>query len=1018
MLALMLALRARAETYVMRVDSPLADAAKWFETANVGFKEIAAATPDLIVGTRDEANTKFSTTRRLPIRKPITLEKQGNATTNFVSFIGTNFPPELFQFVRESGMTPISTLVPDCRFIVCETQCSFKGYAPTTADIVPPEAEFVIMADQRFWDGVVLSLFQSIAIVLFCAFTITTVLKCCIMADRLHIKNGEAWICNEHGVPLTFHSLHISRYFSVIKRLINQVRINKDSAAEIVKFELEEDGCSYWRIHIHYLNDNVFMGVFWREKYDEIMSSEEFKFTGGEVHLDDCQEVQVPVITTKFAKGNKCEVSVDFKIDDSPCTVLIKPKSKDMIPFGQQSLLSAYIWCLHLGVLVQGISLHPTMSAFKKFTSDIAMRMEFKCLCIFVVVGQELMPVVMFCEDEEIESLVKENVDKVPRKSIAASVTMYHSKNYRLAGSRFSLADHDYIVMIGISSWHIALCETERNFHMLLSMIVAHNHALICAGPEARIFRRINSLIKGTKHFLLATAIGKSDNFVDCFGTLFGQKTTVEKMKKLAEAMVEQKPDIFIRQEGSKSITQAIVPLHLGDVGQVYISVMSTNYFDETRDAVSYIYLIEDVTAFHKKSRELDEAHEDRQMVSDFLGFHQVNEDHSLVDPLAFGKELGYEHPITNIDDVIHPDDRDKFGSGDRVAFRAMSALGHPVSFSAVRAYSHGGYLVFSTRDIRQMKAMFNSEDHSIVVINDTERKDTFILCTYDIETGKVQEIVTHHKINEAGSEGYDIEQWADMIHTKDRSIFLDHLMQCKQGNIEEFSCITKLAPNNEWYSIFGRRIDGQKIIIVMVNIDKDHNSMTEMANIATKLDLAFQNSTMVAWAFENTSYPERSFTVMPLRKTEMIFNWTTVESNVRRDFVNFMKRKLKLALETSKNVEIVIPMLFENVRWYLFRGGLYGDSHMTGNAVDLSSFFEFRDANGRNLAELQIDIPRAQERVKTVLHLVDAYKRVITCLLRTFRASGSSVFVKEAMEFLLLVFEKLGEQAASLTFE
>ena len=246
----------------------------------------------------------------------------------------------------------------------------------------------------------------------------------------------------------------------------------------------------------------------------------------------------------------------------------------------------------------------------------------------------------------------------------------------------------------------------------------------------------------------------------------------------------------------------------------------------------------------------------------------------------------------------------------------------------------------------------------------------------------------------------------------------MDHLRQCKQGNIEEFNCITKLTPNQEWYHTFGRRIDGQKIVILMVNIDKDHTMMTDMANMTAKLDLGYQNSTMVAWAFENTSYPERLFTVMPLRKTEMIFNWTTVESNVRKDFINFMKRRLKTALETSKNVEMVIPMLFENVRWYLFRGGLCGDSHMTGNAIDLSTFFEFKSANGRNLAELQIDIPKAQERAKQVYHLLSAYEEVIVFLIRSCKEYNSKEFVSETMDFLLGVFQKLAEKGKVLSFD
>ena len=1018
MIWLALALRFQTERYVLMIDSPLVDAPKWLDRENVRYKRVNSTTPDVILSARAKSGWKYSVTRNLPIKRPFVLKNNGNSSTPIVSFVGTNFPYELFRFVRERGFTPVSKFVPGCRFVVCERECGFDGYAASSDEIISTEAEFVIVSREWCWDGVIPSMFRSISVVLFCAFLITIVTRCFVMADRLRIKNGEVWICNQYGMPITYHSLSIFRHIRVIRRLIAEVRKNKDSAAEIVRFEIEEDGCSYWRIHIHYMTDHVFMGVYWKEKYDEVTGREELKFTGGEVHLDDSQEVQVPDITTKFEKGNKCEVLVDFKIDDSPCRVTIKPKSRQMIPFGQQSLMSAYMWCLHLGILIQGISLPPTMTAFRQFTNSIALRMEFKCLCIYVVVGEEFIPVVMIADDDEVKNLVTENVRKVPRKSIAASVTMYHSKNYRVAGSRFSLADHDYIVMIGISSWHIALCETERNFHVLLSMIVAHNHAIICSGPESQILSRINRLIKGTKHFLLATAIGKPDNFVDCDGTLFGEKITVEKMKTLAQMITEQKPDIFTRLRTSKGISQAIAPIHIKNMGQVCISITSTHYYDETRDNVSYIFLIEDVTSFHKKSQELDEAHEDRQMVSDFLGFHQVNEDHTLVDPEAFGTELGYKHPITKIDDVIHPDDRDKFGSCDRVAFRAMSALGHPVLFSAVRAYSHGGYLVFSTRDIRQMKAMFNSEEHSIVLLNETERKDTFILCTYSIDTDKVQEIVTYHKLNEGSAEGCDIEQWADMIHAKDRGIFLDHLRQCKQGNIEEFNCITKLTPNQEWYHTFGRRIDGQKIVILMVNIDKDHTMMTDMANMTTKLDLGYQNSTMVAWAFENTSYPERLFTVMPLRKTEMIFNWTTVESNVRRDFVNFMKRRLKTALETSKHVEMVIPMLFESVRWYLFRGGLCGDSHMTGNAIDLSSFFEFKDANGRNLAELQIDIPKAQERAKQVYHLLSAYQEVIVFLIRSCKEYSSKELVSEIMDFLLGVFQKLAEKGRVLSFD
>ncbi|KAH0801979.1 sensor histidine kinase [Histomonas meleagridis] len=775
-----------------------------------------------------------------------------------------------------------------------------------------------------------------------------------------NIKESQiVWFCTSTGSPLSFRPFTSTPYKTHLLNLIKEVSNTKKNSMESIRTIQRPNEIIFTKLHVYYIINDIYMVILWDDIYKELHDSTDYRIENGKLKLNDYGTVTDALITSHFKPNEHITTDIEFKIDDANCKFTLKPNDESKLPLGMISLYLSYLDCLHINIFNEGISLTPTINAFQEYIELICEKLDFIAISVNMMTKQgEYETIASVVHDQEVADAIQETLPNIKANVSSNVFQLVNYPKFRLACNRFAVADVEYYIITVIRSDLIVFRSSERRFHFFLSILVAYHHSIISLNSESGVLSRIYKLLETSKCFAIVECMDKPNEYFDSHGMLFGESMTKDIFDFIMKNSDKNIINEFLKIENRQECKTHILSLKHPKIGDVWISMASLSYYDITLEKQIYMYLIEDVTTLNQKTIQLNEAHEDGKMVSALLGFHKVREDHTLVDPISLSKELGYSEPITSIDEIIYPEDKELFSKDDqKIKFRIISSLGHLVWYSAIRTKLQNGFFIFSSRELSQMQAICYPDRN--IKENTSFNSDSFFIASIDYDSGFMESVVTNDSIL-SNIKSFYLINLKDYIYPDDYEQFNDSCLQIKEKRILETHFNLRFLTSSGNYMHFYLYLFGapQKMILLLFNVDDLVNKFNSINETLAITNTSFHNSKMLMFAFENANYPERTFSTQPNAHKTIVFNWTTINQNVRKDFINSTHAAIMAAFEKRQSCNILIPLVFDSVvRWILIRGKVReNQDHISGIAVDLTNFVQQGDTAYLRLSELQLN--------------------------------------------------------------
>ncbi|OHT13248.1 hypothetical protein TRFO_16698 [Tritrichomonas foetus] len=791
---------------------------------------------------------------------------------------------------------------------------------------------------------------------------------------------GNIFFTDYQGSPLIYIPVHLIKYRKQFHHLLKVVHKTKKSDNVILEYVHRENYYGVRRLHAFYITNQICLLFYFEEKFIE-------------EHDDSSNLIGTTVLTTnEICKPQKVDINVHYKrnqyptadvtfiIDEVPCKITLQPKDSSLFPFGGHILLLSYLDCIHLGALNEGVRLNSSMESFKTFLKFVYERLDYKGLSIFVDDGNGKRSVFEIYDNDEVKEMNLICLEKIPLKTITdIKVITHQNSKYIIIGNSFQIASHAYYLTFALNVKSFLFRSSERKFLFILSILVSYHHTMISSKGEDRILSRVYNLIEKTECFTIVECISSPTNFHFSHGSIFNEKVT------------QQTVDLIFSQVNYNDSLNATFPIQHPKLGDVWITISSTSYYDTTLQDTVFMYLIEDVTGFHKKMLQLNAAHESGKMAYNFLGLHKVNKELYLTNPSSFASELGYTKPIFNIKEIVYDDDLNKFDNAQELfTFRLRSSLDHPVWYSAVPTGKKNGFFVFSSREISQIQAF---SQPSCVRLNNYDESGSFLFANIELEYGTFEPLVVTDLFPSQQTKSMKLTSVIELFHPDDVNIFESAIDEIRNEKLYEKYFVLRMKINNDGsYKAFITYLLVQSensILMFMSYVDNKYKKKLMIQKTNNELDFAFQNSKMILFVFEDTQMPERTFLTQPLYRNQMIFNWTTLYVNVKKDYIENTKKALLRALHEKADYDILVPMLFETVKWYLFKGRVIKNTnHITGNAIDLSAFVNQAEAKKKEIIEKEKELIEENMILIQTKELLNSMCRYIISLFEVYLSS------------------------------
>ena len=811
---------------------------------------------------------------------------------------------------------------------------------------------------------------------------------------------GYIFFSDYHGKAYIFYPFQLLKFSKQYKELLKRVKKTKGNDNIILEYYHTPTAFKVHRLHAYYITDNLCFLLYFEEIFQENPDNSTTRIENTTLYTNETNTPSEVTIDIHFRSNEYTTAELHFSIDEVPCKITVKPNNPHYFPFGGQILLVSYLDCIHIGALNEGARLDSSIESFINFLDFLRQRMDFKGLAIFVDDGNGKVPVCEFYDSDEIKEMTMLCLDKIPVKTISdMEVESYQNTKYSVSGNSFQVASHSYYITVALDAKKFIFRSSERRFLFILSILVSFHHSFISSKGENRILSRIYKLLERTECFAIIECISTPTRFYSSHGKIFNEVPTQETLD-----LISSQTDL------SKSSTKMTVPLKHPKLGNVWITIASTSYCDTTLQETIYMYLIEDVTSFHERTIQLNAAHESGEMVNRFLGLHKINNDFSISPNSSFASELGYSHSISNISDIIFKEDLSKFKdikTPNKVfKFRAKSALGHPVWFSAVQTGANGNFIVFSSREFSQIHAI---SQNSYVRLKNCNKSGTFMLATIELDFGTIEMLVTTDKVLNQQTKSLKVDEFMSLIMPEDLNLFTTTVDEIRTGKLYEKYLVLRAKLNGSKYEAFIMYLIScnEKRIILFTNyVDKKYKRKKALLKLNTELDFAFQNTKMIKFVFEDLHTPERIFVTEPLFRNQMIFNWTTLEKNVKKDHIEQTRVALTRCLTEKVEYNILVPMVYETIKWYLYRGRVIENTHhITGNAVDLSTLVSQNEAEKKALVDSEKNIIEENNALKHTKEILDF---IIQYLISAFQVYSITIDDKDSMEMIEVLIDSL----------
>lgn len=556
----------------------------------------------------------------------------------------------------------------------------------------------------------------------------------------------------------------------------------------------------------------------------------------------------------------------------------------------------------------------PGIDMFIYSIGTIYDRVDFDAFGFFCEI-QAGIEVIEFCtKDQEINKVVLELLQKYQQTQLK----IYRRKHYIIYISMLRLGRNNYYTVGVIDTHRPIIYSIEEPFATLALLLSLLFHLNISASEDSKTLLRVHSLFKKIGAFGLFEFYGDTKDNIRKTSSISGWsiQTTEELLERINEAPYDSNDPYICRLKNNQ-----------------WVGIHSRVEHDYIKSHYVRTVLVEDLTRMKKVCDKEQDIHEKELQLQKLLAIHVFAADSNCMDE-SFSKELGYSRELNSIFDIIYPDDAGifskYFSTPNWIVFRLKNNNGEYIWYSSYQN------CIFNIHDSLSQPASEFAIDLDETLM--AAAGNYINLYAIDLKT---DEIITAFAPKDYVP--HTAKGFAAYYEPSFRTKFEINYAKVKSGeqtSLHFLALVEMMDKTYGWYDTVIERHENDTVAFAFILVDYEKRFKDQLIDAKSVIDLALFHSNVVHWEFENDDEQELVFTSRPVTYKPVQLNLTSLVHNVSSDCLMKVREIFDRALIDGEPFEVEVSMIFEKMRWILFRGRKNNDN-LSGVYFDLTELRE-----------------------------------------------------------------------------
>lgn len=570
--------------------------------------------------------------------------------------------------------------------------------------------------------------------------------------------------------------------------------------------------------------------------------------------------------------------------------------------------------------LILNISrLERNLPAIISLIHEISFKLDFDGFGFFSKDNSSYETIEFISSDPDMRFIALDTLPKLKNIKLTQNGIKLHAKNVEMMGYHYEIGRSSYyfICMLKNKKFQIV----ENGFSIVCSYIAIIFHIYITNSEDSLTIQRFDSLIRDNTNITYLEFIGNSKDSTQFLNEMRGKNI------ELTDELLHKMPQIS---------TEEVVQLENGCYYQIKTEVI----FDDAINKWVRSVLIEDCTEKKKVTDECKDTMFNYAVASKYYNFHQMVDETTMADD-SLAIELGYHNGSCNLLDFVNPDEIPYMEDikTKPLIFHLITANGGTkwyTSFPYTDPSSPYTSLVFAVYDLSVLQGLNHNVLQSTVL---AAAEDYFALYLIDTTSMEVLDAISHSR--------FSAKTWTNILENCDPA-YRNSLNQCfmtvKNSTIDHNKFIGKhavLRGGYDWCDYNFDRTTSRTVLVTLRRVSEEVNSHDKLLQTKNMFTLALYHSNVICWTFDNDSNEDLILINRPQNFESVRLNWNTILHNFSSDCIDTVKEKFETALKTGQKFELEVSLIFDKMRWILFRGTRCGKNQLCGVYFDLTELRE-----------------------------------------------------------------------------
>ena len=661
-----------------------------------------------------------------------------------------------------------------------------------------------------------------------------------------------------------------------------------------------------------------------------------------------------------------------------PDTVRIYQK-EGFHPINSFVLQYKYMTELQLFLMSKLIHLPVSVTEFQKFCLTVKKLLDFCGIMFIKRIGGYDSIIFESNELPEIrENIIRLSTQKKAR-SLGQAAHIVNIGDFRYEIFIIEIQNSYYIAGLVSRRKNFIYRAAESSITMLATFTCAWFHKNISISEESRTLNRISNLLShlktievfecSFKEIVGHQTYHRNHKILNSYGSVF-EHLDHKKAELIAEFNM-----LHTRHQDNNTILKIFN-------GTKTALFHNTQSYDSMLNCLICTILVEDITTYDDNLSLLKNFNRDLAIINTNFKLHKLKSK-NLVETDSLSKELGFDYPIYDLSDLAYKDDVNilQYIGEKSVSFRLVNAEGKPIWYTANSSEMRYGLFgfVYCSENIQS-----NLHDDSLDDTILCAACDFFSLWTYDVTTEEIlwsmsncQHVAT-------------VKEFLQFIYPQDRPYFEDSYKAANSQVAQTRTMRLNLNGEYQWYSVHVGYTTERTGIILAVNTNENTIATMELNDIQEQIDLALHQTNIIQWEFDDIQEDTGPLVFDQISFKTLHFTWSAIKYNTISDYQESIIKAFKDCLEKGIPINIEVPLMSDQFRWLLLRGGFStAQNHIFGVCFDMTELMTLKEdlkeqkheaqeaslAKSRFLANMSHEIRAPLQGMLAVLELLMSSK-------------------------------------------